>query len=248
MKITIITVVYNAEKYLNDCIVSVLNQDYPHLEYILIDGASTDNSLAIAQRYKDHIAVLLSEPDQGMYDALNKGIALATGDVVGILNADDMLANSQVISEVALKFAEKNVEGVYGDLHYVAPEDPSKIHRKWKSSAAKPADLALGWMPAHPTLYLKKELFERFGNYSLNFGSAADYELMLRMLYRHKINTSYLPQLMVNMRTGGMSNQSMKHRYHAFLNDRKALIHHQIPMPSFALLLKKVRKLKQFLK
>lgn len=246
MKISIITVVYNAEAHLRDCIESVLAQDYHDIEYILIDGASTDRSYAIAKEYQDRMAILISEADKGMYDALNKGIALATGAVVGILNADDILANKHVISQLATIFEREKVSGVYGDLNYVAPDNITQIQRKWRSAPARPKDVALGWMPAHPTLYLKRELFEQFGGYSLDYGSAADYELMLRFLYQHKITTCYLPVLMVNMRNGGMSNQSMKHRYSAFLNDYAALKNNQIPFPLLALLLKKGRKIKQF--
>lgn len=246
LKITIITVVYNAAQHLRDCIESVLAQHYAQVEYILIDGASTDQSFQIAQEYSDRIAVLISEPDKGMYDALNKGIALATGEIIGILNADDILADHHVLAEVAATFKTAEVEGVYGDLNYVAQNDVTQIQRKWKSAAAKPKDLALGWMPAHPTLYLKATLFKELGGYSLNYGSAADYELMLRFLYRNKISTAYLPKLMVNMRNGGMSNQTMKHRYVALLNDYHALRKNHVPVPILALLLKKLRKIKQF--
>ncbi len=246
MKISIITVVYNAEAHVRDCIESVIAQDYSDIEYIFIDGASTDATYAIAKAYENKIAVLLSEADKGMYDALNKGIAVATGEVVGILNGDDILANSTVISRVVEVFRRHGVSGVYGDLNYVAPQNTTQIQRKWRSSAAHPKDLAFGWMPAHPTLYLKRELFEQFGGYSLSHGSAADYELMLRFLYQHQITTAYLPMLMVNMRSGGMSNQSLKHRYAAFLNDYSALKQNKIPFPFLALLLKKARKIEQF--
>ena len=246
MKVTIITVVYNAEKHLRDCIESVLAQNYPNIEYILIDGNSTDATFQIAQEYKDRIAVLISEKDRGMYDALNKGIALATGEVIGILNADDLLADENVIAQVAALFQQRKVEAVYGDLDYVAPDDIAKVQRKWRAMEVKPRDLALGWMPAHPTLYIKASLFKQFGSYKLNYGSAADYELMLRYLYKHRITTAHLPKLMVKMRNGGMSNQSLKHRYAAFLNDYSALKHNNIPLPIFALLLKKLRKVKQF--
>lgn len=246
MKVTIITVVYNAESHLRDCIESVLAQDYPDIEYILIDGNSTDRTYQIAQEYKDRFAVLISEPDRGMYDALNKGIDLATGEVIGILNADDMLADTKVISEVAAVFMEKDVAALYGDLNYVAQDDVAKIQRKWRSAPAKPRDLALGWMPAHPTLYVKAKVFNELGAYKLDYGSAADYELMLRYLYRSKISTAYLPKLMVNMRNGGMSNQSTKHRYVALLNDYKALKGNKVRFALVALFLKKVRKIKQF--
>lgn len=246
MKVTIITVVFNAERYLRDCIESVLAQDYQDIEYILIDGASTDGSLEIALDFKHRISKLLCEPDKGMYDALNKGIELATGEVIGILNADDILADKHVVRNLVAAFAEGAVDGVYGDLNYVAPDNVSQIQRKWRSSVAQPKDLALGWMPAHPTLYLKRELFNQFGGYSLDYGSAADYELMLRFLFKNKINTKYMSTLMVNMRSGGMSNQSMKHRYAAFLNDYAALKHNKIPFPLLALVLKKTRKIRQF--
>ena len=246
MKITIITVVYNGERHIADCIESVLSQTYANIEYILIDGNSTDRTFQIAKQYKDRLSVLLSEPDKGMYDALNKGIGLATGEVIGILNADDMLANSTVIAEVAKKFEATKAEALYGDLNYVDPDNVARILRKWRSSKAKPSDLALGWMPAHPTLYVRRELFKRLGGYRLDYGSAADYELMLRFLYKHRISSVHLSMLMVNMRNGGMSNQSLKHRYSAMQNDYAALRHNQIPVPLLALMLKKLRKIKQF--
>lgn len=246
MKITIITVVYNAEKHLRDCIESVLSQDYQNLEYILIDGNSIDQSYVIAQEYKERITVLLSEPDRGMYDALNKGITLATGEIIGILNADDIFAATNVVSEIAKTFQMHEVDAVYGDLNYVAQNNIESVQRKWRSKSAKPSDLALGWMPAHPTLYLKKNLFKQFGVYELGYGSAADYELILRYLYRYQISTFYLSKLMVNMRNGGMSNQSAKGRFAALLNDYAALKNNKVPLPLLALLLKKVRKIKQF--
>ena len=225
----------------------MLAQDYSNIEYILIDGNSTDGSYMLAQEYKEKIAILISEPDNGMYDALNKGIALATGEVIGILNADDILADKDVISKLVEVFQTQNVDGVYGDLNYVAPDNVSVVQRKWRSSAALPKDLALGWMPAHPTLYLKRKLFKQLGGYSLNYGSAADYELMLRFLYKNEIAVAHLPKLMVNMRSGGMSNQSMKHRYVAFINDFNALKSNKIPLPLLALVLKKARKIRQFI-
>ncbi len=246
LKISIITVVYNAEQFLRDCIQSVLAQDYADLEYILIDGNSTDASFEIAKAYQNEISVLISEPDKGMYDALNKGIGMATGEVIGILNADDMLADSGVITAVAKMFQEPSVEAVYGDLNYVAPHEVAKVQRKWRSAPSSPKDLALGWMPAHPTLYIRTELFKAYGPYRLNYGSAADYELMLRYCYTHEMNTRYLPLLMVNMRNGGMSNQSTAHRYRALLSDYSALKHNKIPFPLLVLALKKMRKVKQF--
>jgi glycosyltransferase involved in cell wall biosynthesis len=247
MKVSLITVVYNGEKYLSDCIESVIAQSYPDLEYIVIDGGSTDSSLAIIHRYQAHMAYVVSEKDKGMYDALNKGIAKASGEIIGILNADDMLASTDVIEQIVALFKSTAADGVYGNLNYIDPYRSNAIIRKWVSKPFTLKDIKLGWMPAHPTLYLKKTLFEQFGNYSLNFGTAADYELMLRFLYQHQVKAVFLDQLIVNMRVGGMSNASMKHRYHALINDYKALKANRIPFPLLTLMLKKVSKISQFL-
>ncbi|MEE1945117.1 glycosyltransferase family 2 protein [Pedobacter sp. KR3-3] len=246
MKVSIITVVYNGEKYIDDCLSSVMAQDYGNIEYIVIDGGSTDQTLTIIDRYRDRIAQLVSEKDKGMYDALNKGISLATGEVLGILNADDMLASPQVISKMVERLVVADADGVYGNLNYIHPET-GKIIRKWISKPFTKRAIELGWMPAHPTLYLKRELFERYGNYSLNFGTAADYELMLRFLYRYQVKAVFLDELMVNMRVGGMSNASMKHRYHALVNDYRALKANQVPISLLTLAFKKLSKISQFL-
>lgn len=247
MKVSIITVVFNGEKYIDDCIQSVLAQDYSSIEYIIIDGASNDGTLAIINSYKHQIHHLISEKDKGMYDALNKGITLASGDVIGILNADDMLASSTIISTIVTKFKVTGAEGVYGNLNYIDADHPQKIIRNWISKQHQINDFNKGWMPAHPTLYVKNSLFKTYGNYSLNYGTAGDYELMLRFLYRHQIKAVYLNQLIVNMRVGGMSNASIKQRYLAFINDYRAAKNNQISSPLWAILLKKMGKISQYL-
>jgi glycosyltransferase involved in cell wall biosynthesis len=247
MKVSLITVVYNGEKYLADCIESVIGQTYQDLEYIVIDGASTDSTLSIIEKYKADITQFVSEKDKGMYDALNKGIDMATGEIIGILNADDMLASVDVIGNIVAQFEKYGADGVYGNLNYINPHRANAIVRKWVSKPFTSGDIKLGWMPAHPTLYLKKKLFKKFGYYSLDFGTAADYELMLRFLYQCQVKAVFLDQLIVDMRIGGMSNASMKHRYHALINDLKALKANHLPFPLFTLLLKKMSKLKQFL-
>jgi glycosyltransferase len=246
MKISIITVVYNGEKYLQDCIESVIEQTYSEIEYIIIDGKSTDGTCAIIQQYRSHIHHFISEPDKGLYDALNKGIALASGDIVGILNADDQLAASDIIEGVAKAFKENEaLEGVYGDLDYIHANDGTII-RKWRSKQANWKDIQRGWMPAHPTLYLKRALFTQFGNYALDMGSVADYDLILRFFYSHQISTFYLPVLMVKMRVGGVSNHSVMARLKAFQNDYRALLRNKVPYSFWVLLKKKWLKIAQF--
>lgn len=247
MKISLITVVYNGEKYLKNCIQSIIAQDYTDIEYIVIDGGSTDGSLNIIEQYKDHIQHFISEKDEGMYDALNKGIKMATGEVVGILNADDMLASADVISTVANCFSTQNPDAVYGNLNYIHPLKTKKIVRKWISKPVTTTGIILGWMPAHPTFYVKRVLFETCGNYSLNYDSAADYELMVRFLYKYHIKALFLNKLMVNMRTGGISNASLKHRYKALVNDYKALKANKVPLPGLTIFLKKISKIAQFI-
>jgi len=246
MKISIITVVYNAEPYIKDCIESVINQSYQPIEYIIIDGGSTDQTLNIIEKYKQNVTHLVSEKDQGLYDAINKGIKLASGGVIGLLNADDLLVGSHVVAEIAKAFAaQPDIQAVYGDLNYVTA-DKRKVVRQWRSQQADLKDLEKGWMPAHPTLYLKRELFKSYGNYALDMGTAADYDLILRFFHTYKLKGIYLPLLMVNMRTGGVSNRNASSLLHALKNDYKALLRNKIPNPIWVLLRKKLSKLEQF--
>lgn len=246
MKISLITVVYNGETFLQDCFNSVYDQTYPDVEYLVIDGGSKDKTLTIIAENQLHIDYSISEPDQGLYDAINKGIAKATGDIIGILNADDMFSGPEVLAAVAETFKNQpEIDGLYGDLNYIHPAT-GKIIRKWKSRNTTFKDLKQGWMPAHPTLYLKKTLFEKHGSYALDLGTTADYDLMLRFLYTHQIKTVYLPILMVNMRTGGVSNKSLSNRWMAMVNDYKALKRNNLRYPFWVLIKKKLSKLKQF--
>jgi len=247
MKVSIITVVYNAEKYIQDCIESVINQTYPDIEYIVIDGASTDNSLSIIKKYKSNISHFVSEKDKGIYDAINKGLSISSGEIIGVLNADDMLASTDVITAIVKHFAIHQPDAVYGNLNYVDAGDITKITRKWVSKQFARKDIEMGWMPAHPTFYVKRELFEKYGNYSLDFGTAADYELMIRFLYHFQINAIFLNCLIVNMRVGGVSNSSSKQRYLALKNDYSAMKTNKIPHPLITLLFKKLSKIPQYL-
>ena len=186
LKISLITVAFNAETTIEDCIQSVINQSLKNIQYIIIDGGSTDNTIRIINQYKDFVSVFISEPDHGIYDAMNKGIKLAQGQVIGTLNADDFFAHVHVLKEVAEAFAEPGADIVYGDLDYI--DEQGKVLRKWRSGQYKQNLFNWGWMPPHPTFYCKRSLFEKFGFYSLDYGTAADYELMLRFMHLNKLN------------------------------------------------------------
>ena len=208
MKVSIITVCYNSESTIKDTIESVINQDYPDIEYIVIDGQSNDATNEIVNNYKDKIAYFLSESDNGIYDAMNKGINAATGDLIGILNSDDIYINDRVISKVVDCLG--NNDGIYADLVYVDQNNLDKVKRVWKSGKYNDGAFKWGWMPPHPTFFVKKECYQRHGNYNLIMQSAADYEFMLRVIHKHKIKLSYLSEVIIKMRIGGISNISLK--------------------------------------
>lgn len=247
LKVSILTVVYNGEKTLKTCIDSILRQDFSNVEFILIDGASTDKTLQIAKSYGEKINKIISEPDRGIYDAMNKGIANATGDIIGILNADDIYADSSVIKDVVDKFEKDNVQGVYGDLVYIDNVKDQNPVRKWVSGNYKEGKFLWGWMPPHPTFFIRKDCYSAFGDFRLDLGSAADYELMLRMIHTKNISIGYLPRTLVKMSTGGASNRSLLNRLKANTNDRKAWKVNNSTPYFFTLYLKPVRKIFQFL-
>lgn len=245
LKLSLVTVVYNAQDTIRQCIQSVISQNYPHLEYIIIDGGSTDNTLSIIQEYREHIHVLVSESDQGIYDAMNKGIRLATGDVVGMLNADDHFADDNVLQVVAGIFAQQDTEIVYGDMDII--DQHSRVIRKWRSGQYSRNSFMLGFMPPHPTFYCRRNLFDQFGFYSPDHGSAADYELMLRLMYRYQVKAYHVKQVMVNMRTGGISSKNLNNRIKAWQFDLLAMRQNKLPFPILTLVLKPLRKIIQFL-
>ena len=247
MKVTILTVCFNSEKTIEDTIRSVINQSYRNIEYILIDGKSSDNTVKIANHYAAYISKIVSERDEGMYDACNKGIRMASGEIVGILNSDDVLAHRDVIKNVVEAFARDGSDALYGDLKYVAPEDLGKTVRYWKSGRFRKRKFLYGWMPPHPTFYIRREVYKKYGGFNLQLKSAADYELMLRMLFRHQIRTSYLPEVMVLMRDGGMSNANLTNRLKANLEDQAAWRINDLRAYFFTSWLKPLRKIPQFL-
>jgi glycosyltransferase len=247
MKVTIITVTYNSAKYLEQCIQSVIRQHYQDIEHIIIDGGSTDATLDIIKRYESHIAHWISEKDNGMYDAINKGMRIATGDVIGTLNSDDILASRDVIGAIVDSFTYSNVEAVYGDIVYVQQTNVQKILRVWKGGEYNRKKFRFGWMPAHPSFYISKKLIDRCGYYETHFYTAADYEFMTRYLFFHKVNARYLPKLVVKMRAGGMSNENISRRLRANRRDYLAMKKNNIPFALFVSILKPLRKLHQFI-
>lgn len=246
MKISIITVCFNSAATLEETIRSVVNQDYADVEYIVVDGGSTDGTAVIVERYKDRIQKYICEKDKGMYDAINKGIGLATGDVIGLLHADDRYANVHILSKVAETLTRSGADSLYGDLQYVSRTDASKVIRQWKSCPYNQALFLKGWMPPHPTYFVKRSVYERFGCYNTSLSISADYELMLRHLYKHKVSTTYLPEVIVQMRTGGLSNKGWTSRLKANQEDRKAWKINGLKPGFFTLIRKPLSKLGQF--
>lgn len=245
LKISLITVTWNAENTLKRCIESVIAQNYHNIEYIIIDGASTDATNQIISQYKQHIDILVSEPDHGIYDAMNKGINLASGDVVGILNADDWFAGTDILTCVANTFKLFNTDVLYGNLNYINPK--GDILRKWRSGNYIHGMFNWGWMPPHPTFYCKRSLFNKLGSYRLQYGTAADYELMLRFMHLNKVNVRYLDKIMVKMNTGGVSNSTYKNRINAWVNDYKAMRKNGVFFPLMCVIFKPIRKVTQYL-
>lgn len=246
MRVTIITVTYNSGKYLRDCIESVVQQDYPDIEHILVDGGSTDNTLEIVKAYEGKISRWISEKDRGMYDAINKGMNMSTGDVIGILNSDDMLASPGIIGQIVKGFTENKTDSVYGDLVYVDKVNTRKVVRYWKGFPYRRYRFVYGWMPAHPTFYFRRELLSELGGYESHYFTAADYEFMARYLYRHRISSHYLPLLVVKMRVGGQSNSTLFSRLRANRRDYLAMKKNKIPFPHIASILKPLIKVKQY--
>lgn len=209
MKISIITVAFNAAPTIADALVSVAAQTHPEIEHIVVDGASKDGTQEIVARHSSRVTKFVSEPDHGIYDAMNKGIGLATGEVVGFINADDFYADSTALARVAEVFSDPTVDACFADLVYVDKHDPGRIVRYWKSSAYRQGMFEYGWVPPHPTFFARRSVYERLGGFNLNFPLAADMELMLRFLAVHKIRSVYVPETLIKMRMGGATNQSL---------------------------------------
>lgn len=247
MKISIVTVCYNSGSTIDDTILSVARQSYSNIEHIIVDGNSTDDTVDIIKKHSSSISKWISEKDKGIYDAMNKGIEMATGEIIGILNADDVFSHPDILKIIAQHFTDPSVQGSYGDLKYVQKDDLSKVIRFWKSGEYREGKFFNGWMPPHPTFYLRKSVYNTYGKYRTDMPSAADYELMLRMVHLHKIKLAYIPEVIVLMREGGLSNRSIMHRIKANRDDRRAWTVNGISPKFYTMFFKPLSKVFQFL-
>ena len=210
IKISLITACFNSVNTISDTIQSIKCQTYSNVEYVIVDGGSKDNTLAVISQYLDNNTILISEPDNGIYDALNKGIGLATGEVIGFLHADDVYAHRDVLANIVAAFEDPEISAVYGDLQYVRKDNLFHVVRHWKSSVFNEQSLERGWMPPHPTLYVRRDWYEKVGGFDTRYKIAADYFSILRLFSMPNFNAVYLPEVLVKMRLGGASNRSMR--------------------------------------
>lgn len=247
MKVTIITATFNSSKTIQDTILSLESQTYNNIEYIIVDGNSKDNTLDIINEYSTRVSTVICEPDKGIYDALNKGISAATGDVIGFLHSDDILAYPDAITDIVSKFSEGNFDAVYADLEYVSQDNTNHVVRKWKSGEYNVSKLKYGWMPPHPSFYMKRSRYIEWGVFNLNYKISADYDSLLRYLWVHKAKAVYLPRVLTKMRVGGISNRSLKNIIQKSREDVNVIKMNGLFWP-IALLFKNLSKLPQFIK
>lgn len=246
LQISIITAVLNRVATIADAVGSVQSQSYADVEHIIQDGGSTDGTLKVLERFAGQSTRIYSEKDRGIYDALNRGISKATGDIIGLMHSDDLFSNRYVLENIAKAFGDPNISGVYGDLQYVAADDATRVVRHWTSGAYHPAKLRMGWMPPHPTLYLRRDVFERWGVYDASFRIAADYEAILRYLVKGNIQLFYIPEVLVKMRLGGESNRSFAQILRKTIEDLRAIRRHKVGGMN-TVIIKNLRKIGQFL-
>lgn len=246
-KISIITVVKNGAETIQQCIESVWSQSID-VEHLVLDGASSDGTAEIVSNNSDKITLFISEKDNGIYSAMNKGVQMATGDIVGILNADDFYEDNYVLERVLAAFERKDVEACYGDLAYVDSLNVNRVTRRWFSGSYRPSNFYWGWMPPHPTFFVLRSVYRRFGLFREDMGTAADYELMLRFLLVGQISCNYIPEVLVRMRAGGASNATLMNRIQANRMDRRAWDVNFVKPYPWTLIFKPLRKLGQWVR
>lgn len=245
MKFSLITVCLNSESTISDTLKSVIDQDYSNYEHIVFDGGSTDNTVPIIKSFGNRVK-LVEGHDSGIFDAMNKAIGYATGEIIGIINSDDFYTHGGVLSKVIKTFEVEGVDSVYGDLHYVNRENTNKIHRNWKSGEFDRSKFKYGWTIPHPTFFVKKEVYNRHGVFDDSFKISGDYELILRFLYKHQISTSYIPEVLVKMRSGGNSDNGLLKRFQSLKEDKKAWKLNGLNSKFYTIPMKPLRKLSQF--
>lgn len=248
MKISVITITYNSAATVEDTILSYIAQDYADKEYIIVDGKSSDNTMDIVNKYKDNIDIIICDKDKGLYDALNKGIAAATGDIIGILHSDDLYYSNDVLQSVAKNFEESHADAVYADILFVKRLNLNEVIRVWRSGAYYDGAFKRGWMPPHPTFFVYKKFYETLGYYRTDLKYSADYELMLRFIHINKIKVSYLNKFVIKMRMGGISNTNLPAKWKAHKEDMLAWKYNNIHTSYFWLWMKPVSKILQYIK
>jgi glycosyltransferase involved in cell wall biosynthesis len=248
LKISIITVCYNSEKHIKTAIESVINQTYKNIEYIIVDGASKDKTVDIVKSYGDKITKFVSEPDKGIYDAMNKGFQMATGDYLAVINSDDFYMSNDAIESVVNELNKKQTDSLFADLIYVEENNTDKQVRYWKSNEFVKGSFKKGWHPAHPTFFVKNEIYKKYGYFDLSFKLAADFELMLRFLEKHQISSCYLPKPIIKMRLGGATNKNFKNIYNQNIECYRAFKVNQLPVSILYPLYRLLPKLIQFFK
>ncbi len=247
MKVSIITVTFNSASTLETTLDSVRAQDYMNIEHILVDGASTDGTVEMIRSYPN-VTKFVSEKDNGLYDAINKGIRMSTGEIVGILNSDDFFPNTKVVSKIVAAFQDQNLDAVYGDIAFVRPDNLKRVVRYYSSGNFKPKKFAYGYMPAHPSFYVKRKYYEKYGLYKLDYKIAADYELLMRFMHTNHLRAGYLPEVLVNMRTGGVSNKNFFSRYVLNKEIIKACKENGVNTNMFLISLKYIFKIFEYIK
>lgn len=247
MKISIITAVYNNDKTIACTMDSIQNQTYKNIEHIIIDGASTDSTLKIINSKKTAKTIVLSEKDEGIVYAWNKGIGLSSGEIIGLLNSDDFYASNDVIQKIIKEFEDETIEATYGDLHYVSSKDKNKVIRNWKSGSYSANKLKWGWIPPHPTFFLRKRVYDNFGLYNTSYKISMDYEAIIRYIQIGKIKMSYIPSVLVKMRLGGVSNNSIKSTIIKAMEDYESIRRYKIG-GLMTLIFKRLSKISQFIK
>lgn len=247
MRISIITATYNSAKTIAETIASLETQTYQNIEYIIVDGASQDSTVSFISDNSSKISKIICEPDKGIYDALNKGIRAATGDVIGFLHSDDLLAYDDAIADIAKTFEATGCDALYGDLEYVSRHDISKRVRLWKSGIFSRVKMKFGWMPPHPSFYMKRTCYMEYGDFSLDYRISADYDSILRYILKKRISLAYLPKVLVKMRVGGISNRSFSSMINKSMEDVRVMKEYRLIWP-LALAYKNLSKLPQFIK